>query len=81
MCQSNVKKISPGHDLKESAPVLTFPFIQVYCDCRLPELYDNLVAYDHGFIISVLVTIRIIVDIGFVTIVTTLKLLSLSLVL
>ena len=31
---------------------------------RLPESYDNLVAYDHGFIISVSVTIWIIVKIG-----------------
>ena len=51
-----------------SAPVLTSPFI--IWDCRLPESYDNLVAYDHGFIISVSVTIRIIVEIGFVKIVS-----------
>ena len=48
-------------------------YVPLYCDCRLPELYENLVAYDHGFIISVSVTI--IVKIGFVKIISKLMLL------
>ena len=49
-------------------------YVPLYCDCRLPESYDNVVAGDHGFIISVSVTIRIIVKIGFVKIVSKLTL-------
>ena len=52
---------------------LTSPFIVTvaFLNC----IYDNLVAYDHGFIISVSVTI--IVEIGFVKIVSKLMLLFL----
>ena len=73
MLTSAVLSNSDGYQME--FPVINAP-VQRACEAKvsyvpytvafLSESYDNLVVCDHGFIISVSVTIRIIVEIGFV---------------